>query len=371
MFITGFGYTKAWVLCGFLWVVVLVACSAAPCRTRAAAAAGRSVLTDAVGHQAAVPAEVKRIGCLYAFTGHVTAMLGRADAVVAVSNGLRRDVLLTDMYPAFQRALVPKFQGAINIEELVKTEPDIVFIAAETARNDAERAKLDAFGLTWLAVGFHSMDEQQQAVRLIGAALGRSDRAQAYIDYYQSCIRRVRQAVRDIAPDKRIRLYHTTNEPTRIATKNSLPADWMRVAGVVNVGLSQQGRLLEGRQHVGIEQVLVWNPDVIVANEPGVADHIMGNPQWSSVAAVQGRRVYQMPIGISRWGHPGSLETPLAVLWTAKTVYPQQLADVDIRAEMRYFYTTFFSYNLSEDMIEHIVSGRGMRLTKSRKRRQD
>jgi len=114
----------------------------------AAPGAGTSArLTDSLGREVAVPDSVDRIACMYAFTAHVTAMLGRADDIVAVSNGPQRDVLLTSMYPSLRNALVPKLHGAINIEKLVRTRPDIVFVAAETGRNTAEAAKLDACGL--------------------------------------------------------------------------------------------------------------------------------------------------------------------------------------------------------------------------------
>jgi len=76
---------------------------------------------------------------------------------------------------------------------------------------------------------------------------------------------------------------------------------------------------------------------VIIANEKTAVDLILGNPQWSGIQAVQDGRVYQLPQGISRWGHPGSVETPLAVLWTAKTVYPHPFEDVDMAAETKHY----------------------------------
>ena len=63
---------------------------------------------------------------------------------------------------------------------------------------------------------------------------------------------------------------------------------------------------------------MLWNPEVIIANRKPPWDLILG-AQWSGIDAVQNGRVYQLPQGISRWGHPGSVETPLAILWTAKT----------------------------------------------------
>jgi len=323
---------------------------------------------DSLGRRVSITAECKRIACLYAFTGHVVAMLGRADAIVAVSNGLKRDVLLNDMYPAIRRAVVPKYQGAINIEELATVRPDIVFVAAETGRNKAEARKLDACGITWIAVEFNSMREQQRVITLIGQAIGAEEKAESYNAYYRSCVDRVQAGLADIAPEKRVSVYHATVEATRTTPRNSLSTDWVHALGVENVVERDAKRMLDGASQVSLEQILLWDPDVILANEPAVTAHMQTEPRWSAMRAVKSGRVYQMPIGISRWGHPGSLETPLAILWAAKTIFPQRFPELGLPKETRDFYENFFGYTVSDKKIQEILSGRGMRLSKNRKK---
>lgn len=95
---------------------------------------------------------------------------------------------------------------------------------------------------------------------------------------------------------------------------------------------------------------------------------MLSDSKWSGLDAVINRRVYQMPVGISRWRHPGSIETPLAILWLGKTVYPQLFADVNLYAETKYFYQTFFDYQLSDEQVSDILSGTVMRLPKGENR---
>jgi len=330
--------------------------------------AGNSVV-DALGRRVDIPDTVERIGCMYAFTGHVVAMLGKADKIVAVSNGLKRDILLTSMFPAIQRAVVPKFQGAVNIEELTGVSPDIVFIQAQTGRDSAMADKMKACGLTWIAVDFHNMDQQREVIEMIGKVIGAGKKADEYNRYYIRCIEQVKNRIEvEIPAEKRLRVYHSTVEPNRTSLRNSLSSDWINAAGVINVTSQESAGLLNGNDQAGMEQILLWNPDIILANEPGVADIIRKNPQWSPITAVKNDRVYQLPIGISRWGHPGSLETPLAILWTAKTVYPEKFQHIDMQDELRQFYKNFFNYDLSDNMITQILSGKGMRLKKSGKK---
>jgi len=327
-------------------------------------ATGSVIITDTTGRQVKVPREVGRVACLYAFTGHVTVMLGQGDKIVAVPGGLKRDVLLNQICPAIKSASVPVLSGSINIEELLRVKPDLVFINRETAINTDEVAKLDRFALPYLVIDFQSMEQQRSAVRIIGQALSAEEQARRYNEYYLDCIKRVAEGVKSIPANQRVRVYHSVNEATRTDPPDSLPADWMKTAGVINVSVNQPLRLVEGKNYASLEQILWWDPEVILVNEPGVGDYILKNSQWSSLKAVKNERVYQMPVGISRWGHPGGLETPLALLWTAQLLYPAHFSDIDMKTEARNFYKDFFNYQVGDAALDQILSGKGMRLTR-------
>ncbi len=316
---------------------------------------------DNLGRKVQVPAHVDRVACLYAFSGHVTAMLGQGDKIVAIPDGLQRDVLLNEMYPKIGDALVPVVEGSINIEELLKADPDVAFVRNSVALNPAEVEKLDKFNIPYLAVDYNSIEGQQHAIMAIAQALGVPEKGQAYNDYYQASIERVEKVVATIPENERVRVYHAVNEATRTDTPDSLAGDWTKAAGVINVSVDQPLRQLEGKNYASLEQILLWDADVILANEPGVVNYIMTNSQWSPLKAVKAKKVYQMPIGMSRWGHPGGLETPLAIMWTAKQLYPEQFKDLNIREETRSFYQTFFDYQVSDKMLANILNGEGMR----------
>jgi iron complex transport system substrate-binding protein len=100
-------------------------------------------------------------------------------------------------------------------------------------------------------------------------------------------------------------------------------------------------------------------------NEDGVDQLILNDKKWSPIQAVQNQRVFSIPVGISRWGHPGGLETPLAILWTAKKVYPHLFQDIDLKQEITVFYHTFFNLDLDGSLIDKILGNSGMRQTSS------
>jgi iron complex transport system substrate-binding protein len=315
-------------------------------------------LTDCAGRNVTVPEKVEKIACLYAFTGHVVTLLGRGEDIVAVSYGLKRDSLLLEINPAIQKALVPKAQGAINIEELLKARPDVVFVPGDVAGDMGEMDQLDKFHIPYLIIDYNSIETQQSAIELIGRVIGATERAANFIAYYRGCIDRVTRKIADIPENERPRLYHSVNELLRTTIDKGLAIDWLKVAGCRNVALGPRQHLLADRNYTSLEQVLLWNPEVILTNEPKAVEEILHDAQWAMLSAVKQQRVYCLPIGISRWGHPGSIETPLAILWTASKLYPQRFSDMDMVAETRNFYQSFFNYPLTDETIQRVLSGK-------------
>ena len=328
------------------------------------AAAPLLTVVDSIGHELTVPREIRRIACLYAFTCHVTTMLDRGGDIVAVVNGSKRDLLLNEVNPAIRLAGTPSAEGIINIEELLKLEPDIVFLKGETAGLESEIEKLERFSLPWAAIDYRSIKEQMEAIEIMGKILGRSEKARAYNDYYRESIRFTEERLEDLPREERIRVYHSVNEATRTDAPGTLEAEWTEIAGTMNVSVGEPLRFFDNKHFASLEQIFLWNPEVILVNQEGVDRYMLTNEKWAALPAVRAERVYQIPVGISRWGHPGGMETPLAIIWTAKKLYPERFRDVNLEEMVRNFYSTFFGIELTEEMTAQILSGRGMRLQK-------
>lgn len=322
-------------------------------------------ITDCVGREVAIPANPQRIACLCPETGHALAMYGQGGKIVAAVGGMQRDLMLVQMYPHIKDVPVPKTSGVINIEELILCKPDLVFIKGDTIFNEAEMDKLNKAKIPVLGVNFSNMEEQQYAMKMIAETVGAQGEAQKYIDFYKRCIDLVQDRVREIPDDQRVSIYHSVSEATRTDARDTLPADWTRAAGVNNVSVNQELKLVEGNHFASLEQILLWDPAYILVNDPNVVAYIMNHEQWRPLQAVKNKRVLALPNGISRWGHFSSLETPLAVLWTAKTVYPDKFADIDMADETRSFYKEFFDWELSDADVDKILSGVGMRVPKA------
>ena len=121
-----------------------------------------------------------------------------------------------------------------------------------------------------------------------------------------------------------------------------------------NVAGNNEGGLAD----VSIEQVLLWNPDVIISIDQDFAASVYGDPSWASVNAVRNGRVHlspKMPFG--RVDFPSSVNRLIGLWWLAKILYADRFQE-DMRALTRDFYTMFYHHTPSDTQIDHVLAGR-------------
>lgn len=321
------------------------------------------VVTDMIGRSVTVPTDPQSISVLDPYAAPLVVMLGYGDRMPTTINAVRRNILLQSIAPPLAEAVIAKSGGTVNAETILAHQTDLIIVGAETYISADEKAKLDVLDIPYIVVSYSSMADQLAVVDLLGVALQNVDMAQQYISYYQQCIDLVTSGVPEFPTDD-LRLYHSVNEATRTDYQGSLCTDWIELMNVTNVSLEATLNMTQDKAYATLEQIYLWDPEIIICNESGVADYILTDSKWQGLGAVIDKEVFQMPIGLSRWGHPTSIETPLAILWLAELLYPDQF-DIDIRTEMTDFYEEFYGYTLSEKEADDIITGYGIRTPKT------
>ena len=103
---------------------------------------------------------------------------------------------------------------------------------------------------------------------------------------------------------------------------------------------------------VNLEQVALWNPDVIFVPTYGGAtvEAITESGEWAILDAVQSGHVYQLPMFISPWDTPLP-DSILGIIWMAETLYPDQV-DLNCEYQAAYFYNMFYDYDISAEEVQ-------------------
>ena len=114
-----------------------------------------------------------------------------------------------------------------------------------------------------------------------------------------------------------------------------------------------------GLANVSLEQVLLWNPDVIVTIDAEFAAAVRSDPAWAGVKAVRDNNVHlspQLPFG---WvDFPPGPNRLIGLWWLARLLYPQRFPE-DLRTRTREFYARFYHVTPSDAQIEQVLAGRG------------
>lgn len=328
-------------------------------------------VVDSLEREVKITKKPEKIGCLSEVSAHIISMLDKKSEIVAVSAGSKRSKLYLKISPQVKKATVLRGNGKkLNIEELLKVKPDILLLQKHIVKDKSIVERLEQFEIPYLVVEFTDMAEEQDAIEMLGKVMGREEKAEAFNDYYNQIIKEVASRVEKISQSERKNLYHAINEILRADVAGTLCENWIKVTGVENVSLegSKRAVLEKDKYYIGIEQLLLWNPDTIIINgSEAIKKDIFKNNQFKDLKAVKNKEVYIMPVGISRWGHTYSIETPLAILWLAKTLYPTHFEDIDLIVEVKDFYKKFYNYEVSDKVAAKILAGTGLREFKKNK----
>jgi iron complex transport system substrate-binding protein len=194
-----------------------------------------------------------------------------------------------------------------------------------------------------------------EAYRKLGELVERRNDAEKLASYTDDTIRAATGRIASIEASARPRVYYARG-PRGLTTGlgGSINVETIEMLAQ-NVAGGSQG----GLANVSIEQVLVWNPDVIVTIDQDFAANVRSDPAWTSIKAVRDGRVYlspKMPFG---WvDFPPSVNRLIGLWWLAKILYPDKFPE-DIRSLTRDFYTMFYHRTPTDAQIDHVLAGRG------------
>jgi iron complex transport system substrate-binding protein len=110
-----------------------------------------------------------------------------------------------------------------------------------------------------------------------------------------------------------------------------------------------------GLTTVSLEQVLAWNPDVILALEPQFYRDVTHNPLWSGIRAVRDRRIYRAPSLPFGWfDSPPGANRLIGLRWLAAILQPEA-GTHDLRQATRDFYRQFYHVQLTDELLDTLL----------------
>ena len=171
----------------------------------------------------------------------------------------------------------------------------------------------------------------------------------------------VTEKVATIPEDQRVRVYYAEG-PDGLKTDPEVSdhAQLITICGGKNVAeVNEKGA--GGMSPVSIEQVLSWNPDLILAGDSRFYKSVLSDPNWKDINAVKNKNVFLIPNQPFGWiDRPPGVNRIIGIPWLAQAFYPDLFADMDLSVYIKEFYSKFYHYDLSDDEINDIITSSGL-----------
>lgn len=328
------------------------------CTPRALRAAAKREIVDDAGRRVTIPIRIERI---YA--------AGPPASILAFALAPEKLLGWTTPFRPAERPFVPRKYADLptlgrltgrgntaNIEVVLAAKPDLIIdygSVRPTFASLADRVQ-DQTGIPYILLD-GAFDRIPISLRRVGEIVGDAARGEEWARYAKGMLDDIAARVARIPAAKRVRVYYGRG-PSGLVTglAGSINVESLERAGAVNVA-AELGR--GGLVQVSIEQVLDWNPDVIVTTDPNFYAVVANAPLWSALPAVRKRRVYLAPAVPFGWiDFPPSINRLLGLYWLGKVMYPE-LYPESLRPRVREFYTRAYHRVPSAAQIDQLLAG--------------
>lgn len=251
----------------------------------------------------------------------------------------------------------------LNPEAIMAADIQVIFSVTQSTPGDSDISDADSLqsqtGIPVVVLD-GTLEKISDTYTELGELLGKQDEAKKLADYCEEKLSAVDAAIATVPADKRISLYYAEGpEGLQTEPEASPHALSFKLAGAKNVADGVEVTKGKGMSPVSLEQVLAWDPQVIIAWDDvvrgGADELIRTDANWSTIQAVKDGRVYTMPnVPFSWCDRPPAVNRVLGIQWIANTLYPDAY-NVDMVDVTKEFYSTFYHRDITDAQAKEIL----------------
>lgn len=286
---------------------------------------------------------------------------GNVDGLISMppdSLNAAKNSILAKYAPDILNVSIDYYKGGeLNMEELLKLKPDVVFYAGgEEERQQFVNAGIPAVGFSTVTPnGPNTIKTLNAWISLMEQVFEEGSKVTGITEYAKEAQDEINKRLADIPEDQRKKVLMIGHYSSTNFTLGGFSDYWISVTGGINVGKGTQG-------NVNMEQVYSWAPDIMFIStlsdffpEDFYNNTTVEGADWSGVPAVINKQVYKFPLGMHRWWPP-STDAPLSLWWIAKTTYPEKFEDINMDEKIKEYYKKFYGMDLTDEDVNSILN---------------
>jgi iron complex transport system substrate-binding protein len=281
--------------------------------------------------------------------------------LVGVSNAFAEDAQSYISEDILNKTEIGQLYGGkreMDLEALLAADPDVVIDIGQAKKSMAEDfdALTEQTGIPFIHIDA-DVSTAAEAYRILGKLLGREEQAEKLAVWCETTYQRTLELMEKVDADnvRKTLLYCLGEKGTNVIAEGSFHAQIVNlmsrnIAVIEDVVSSGDGN------QVDLEQILLWNPEVIVFAYDSCYDTVGEMAQWQSVTAIEEGTYYEAPYGPYGWlSSPPAVQSYLGMLWLGSVLYPDYVA-YNLQEEVTAYYEMFYGCTLTESMYADLLA---------------
>lgn len=247
------------------------------------------------------------------------------------------------------------YGDTLNLESVMSAEPQIVLDIGEkksTTKEDMDTIQ-EKTGIPTVFVEME-MDSMTDAYETLGKIVGEEERAQQFIAYIENMLEETQSGLQSIPENKRKTVYYGQDEGLTAIAAGTVHDEVIAYAGGVNVA-SAEKTSHGGISEISMEQLLLWNPEVILLAPESIYESVSQKEEWQELEAVKSGHYYEIPEGPYNWmERPPSVNRIIGVKWLCNLLYPEVFG-YDMIKETKEFYELFYHCEITDAQVKELL----------------
>ena len=313
--------------------------------------------TDSTGREVEVPVQIDKV----ALSGPMAQIVLFAlcpDKLVGVSNAWSNEAqeYLDEKY--FNMPQIGQLyggKGELNLETLLQSGAQVVIDVGEpkgSIKEDMDSLQQQT-GIPFIHITADT-ESYPAAYRMLGDLLNMKDEAQTLAAYCEKIYGRTVSIAGSV--EKANVLYVTGDAGQNVIAAGSYHAEILDLL-TNNLAVVDDPSSKGTGNEVSMEQILTWDPDVVVFAPESIYATVQDDAAWQSVTAIKNGAYYEVPFGPYNWmGFPPSVQRYLGMMWLSKVLYPDATVQYDLFDDVHEYYELFYHCDLTRAQYDALVA---------------
>ncbi len=315
------------------------------------------LFTDSAGREVEVPADITRI----VPTGTMAQVILFAlapEMFVGLSSEWSKEAGKYLPVEYYNLPVLGQFYGAedLNLEQIAAADPQVIIDVGEPKKSVAEDMDgiMNQLGIPTVHISAHT-DTFADAYRMLGKLLGKEDEAEELARYCEEVYGNTLAILDKVGQAKANVIYCLGGDGLNVIAKGSYHAEIIDLL-TNNLAVLQDPSSKGSGNPVDMEQLLIWDPDIIIFAPQSAYADVGKDPTWRKLTAIENGTYYETPFGPHNWlGFPPSIQRYMGMIWLTQLLYPD-VAGYDLYEETARFYKLFYHCDLTKAQYEELMA---------------